>query len=87
LIGILQFAVLDYYRAAFDLRNYIPTDESKTRFIEECEHVKQSAKPKSHKRAQKQQKSQVCKIWKLEQKKWFEIVYGGYQSVLYALQN
>jgi hypothetical protein len=24
LIGILQFAVSDYYRAAFDLRNYIP---------------------------------------------------------------
>jgi hypothetical protein len=50
LIGILQFAVPDYYRAAFDLRNYIPPDESKTRFIEECERVERSAKPKSHKR-------------------------------------
>jgi hypothetical protein len=50
LIGILQFAVPDYYRAAFDLRNYIPTDESKTRFIEECKCVKRSAKPELHKR-------------------------------------
>jgi hypothetical protein len=50
LIGILPFAVPDYYRAASDLRNYIPRDESKTRFIEECECVERSTKPKSHKR-------------------------------------
>jgi hypothetical protein len=50
LIGILQFALPDYYRAAFDLRNYIPPDESKTRFIEECERAEQSAKPNSHER-------------------------------------
>jgi hypothetical protein len=50
LTGILQFAVPDYYRAAFDLRDYIPTDESKSRFITECEQVKRNTKPKSHER-------------------------------------
>jgi hypothetical protein len=50
LIGILQFAVPDFYRAVFDLRDYIPTEDSKTKFIKECEHVKQNAKPKLHKR-------------------------------------
>jgi hypothetical protein len=39
LIGILQFAVPDYYRAAFNLRDYIPTDDSKTKFIVECERA------------------------------------------------
>jgi hypothetical protein len=50
LIGILQFAVPDYYRAAFDLRDYIPTDDSKVKFIAECGCVEQNAKPKSHER-------------------------------------
>jgi hypothetical protein len=50
LVGILQFVVPDYYRAAFNLRDYIPPDKSKTRFIEECERVEGSAKPKSHER-------------------------------------
>jgi hypothetical protein len=72
LIGILQFSVPDYYRAAFDLRNYIPTDESKTRFIEECERVKQSAKPKSHKRDDdddKRRSSKKVKFAKSEKSK------------------
>jgi hypothetical protein len=37
LIGILQFVVPDYNRAAFNLRDYIPTDDSKPKFIAECE--------------------------------------------------
>jgi hypothetical protein len=50
LIGILQFALPEYYRAAFDLRDYIPADNNKTKFISECERVERSAKPKSHER-------------------------------------
>jgi hypothetical protein len=33
LIGILQFAVPDYYMAAFDQKDYIPTENSKSKFI------------------------------------------------------
>jgi hypothetical protein len=50
LIGILQFALPEYYRAAFDLRDYIPAENNKIKFISECEPVKRNAKPKSHKR-------------------------------------
>jgi hypothetical protein len=35
---------------AFDLRDYIPTDDSKTKFIAECERVERNTKPKSHER-------------------------------------
>jgi hypothetical protein len=49
LIGILQFAVPDYYRAALDLRDYIPPENNKLKFLLECERVEQNAKPKSNK--------------------------------------
>jgi hypothetical protein len=48
LIGILQFALPDYYRAVFDLRDYIPAEDNKLKFISECEHVEQNAKPRSN---------------------------------------
>jgi hypothetical protein len=50
LINILQFALPDYYRAAFDLRDYIPTDENKLKFISKCDRVGRSKRPKFHKR-------------------------------------
>jgi hypothetical protein len=50
LIGILQFALPEYYRAAFDLRDYIPAENNKIKFISECERVERNAKPKSHER-------------------------------------
>jgi hypothetical protein len=37
LIAILHFAVPEYYRSAFDLRDYNPMEENKLRFISECE--------------------------------------------------
>jgi hypothetical protein len=50
LIGILQYAVPDYYMAAFDQKDYIPTENSKAKFIAECERVERNTKPKSHER-------------------------------------
>jgi hypothetical protein len=50
LIGILQFALPDYCRAAFNFRDYIPREDNKTKFIDECEHVERNAKPKLHER-------------------------------------
>jgi hypothetical protein len=48
LIGILQFALPEYYRVAWDLRDYIPAESNKIKFISECERVERNAKPKSH---------------------------------------
>jgi hypothetical protein len=39
LITILEFAVPDHWRKAFDLRDYVPADDDKLRFINECERV------------------------------------------------
>jgi hypothetical protein len=50
LIGILQYAVPEYYRTIFDLKDYIPTAESKIKFIAECERAERNKPPKSHKR-------------------------------------
>jgi hypothetical protein len=50
LIGILQYAVPEYYRTAFNLKDYIPMEESKHKFIAKCERVERNKPPKSHER-------------------------------------
>jgi hypothetical protein len=50
LIGILEFAVPPHWRKAFDLRDYIPTQENKAKFITECDRIERNETPKSNDR-------------------------------------
>jgi hypothetical protein len=45
MLGILEFAVLPHWRKAFDLRDYLPSNDDKARFIEECERIKRNKTP------------------------------------------
>jgi hypothetical protein len=45
LLNILEFAVPPHWRKAFDLRNYLPTSDNKTRFFSECERLEQNKTP------------------------------------------
>jgi hypothetical protein len=50
LLGILKFAVPPHWRKAFDLRDYLPTSDSKARFISECERVERNKAPPAKER-------------------------------------
>jgi hypothetical protein len=50
LIGILQFALPEYYGTVFDLKDYIPAEDNKLKFILECERVERNKPTKLHER-------------------------------------
>jgi hypothetical protein len=45
LLGILELAVPPHWRKAFDLRDYLPINDNKARFISECERVERNEVP------------------------------------------